>query len=169
MGSRELAKIKSPGRRSNFADAHDYERQGVSGHAAASPPRSAKLQGKKHTFYKQHHTYHNAALCNTEEMDTSKVLSLLEQLDGEIDDLEESLAPLVTTALSETASKLPLLDKAKLYVLVTYAIESILFCECHALLSIILPNKPCSLSATARHQSARTSCFHRTHTCEAIF
>ena len=62
-------------------------------------------------------------------MDTSKVLSLLEQLDGEIDDLEESLEPLVTTALSETASKLPLLDKAKLYVLVTYAIESILFCK----------------------------------------
>ncbi|KIN07649.1 hypothetical protein OIDMADRAFT_81861, partial [Oidiodendron maius Zn] len=60
-------------------------------------------------------------------MDTSKVLSLLEQLDGEIDDLEESLAPLVTTTLSATASKLPLLDKAKLYMLVTYAIESILF------------------------------------------
>jgi exosome complex protein LRP1 len=66
-------------------------------------------------------------------MDTSKVLLLLEQLDGEIDDLEESLAPLMTTALSETASKLPLLDKAKLYVLVTYAIESILFCKSHCL------------------------------------
>lgn len=62
-------------------------------------------------------------------MDTSKVLSLLEQLDGEIDDLEESLTPLVTTTLSATASKLPLLDKAKLYMLVTYAIESILFCK----------------------------------------
>jgi exosome complex protein LRP1 len=33
------------------------------------------------------------------------------------------------SALSETSSKLPLLDKAKLYVLVTYAIESMLFCE----------------------------------------
>ena len=62
-------------------------------------------------------------------MDTSRVSTLLEQLDGEIDDLEESLAPLVATALSDTASKLPLLDKAKLYVLVTYAIESVLFCE----------------------------------------
>jgi exosome complex protein LRP1 len=65
-------------------------------------------------------------------MDASKVLSLVEQLDGEIDDLEESLAPLVTTALSDTASKLPFLDKAKLYVLVTYAIESILFCKYYA-------------------------------------
>ncbi len=57
------------------------------------------------------------------------MLSLLEQLDDEIDDLGESLAPLLKTALSETSSKLPLLDKAKLYVLVTYAIESVLFCK----------------------------------------
>ncbi|RDW63829.1 hypothetical protein BP5796_10331 [Coleophoma crateriformis] len=60
-------------------------------------------------------------------MDSSHVIDLLDQLDDEIDDLEESLAPVLKTALSETASKLPLLDKAKLYVLVTYAIESILF------------------------------------------
>ncbi|KAK2629694.1 hypothetical protein QTJ16_000514 [Diplocarpon rosae] len=60
-------------------------------------------------------------------MDSSKVMSLLEALDDEIDDLEESLEPLFKTALSESASKLPLLDKAKLYVLVTYAIESMLF------------------------------------------
>jgi exosome complex protein LRP1 len=62
-------------------------------------------------------------------MDSSKVLSLLETLDDEIDDLEEALLPLLKSALSETSSKLPLLDKAKLYVLVTYAIESMLFCE----------------------------------------
>jgi exosome complex protein LRP1 len=62
-------------------------------------------------------------------MDSSKVLSLLEQLDDEVDDLEDALAPLLKTALSQTSSKLPLLDKAKLYTLVTYAIESMLFCE----------------------------------------
>jgi exosome complex protein LRP1 len=61
-------------------------------------------------------------------MDSTHILSLLEQLDDELDDLEDSLAPLLKTALSETTSKLPLLDKAKLYVLVTYAIESMLFC-----------------------------------------
>ncbi|SZF05249.1 unnamed protein product [Blumeria hordei] len=60
-------------------------------------------------------------------MDSTKILSLLEDLDEEIDDLEESLAPLLKTAFSDITSKLPLLDKAKLYVLVTYAIESILF------------------------------------------
>lgn len=62
-------------------------------------------------------------------MDSTKVLGLLEQLDDEIDDLEEALTPLIETALSETTSKLPLVDKAKLYVLVTYAIESMLFCK----------------------------------------
>jgi len=60
-------------------------------------------------------------------MDVTKVLSLLDQLDDEVDDLEETLDPLLKTALSETTSKLPLLDKAKLYVLITYAIESTLF------------------------------------------
>lgn len=60
-------------------------------------------------------------------MDSTKVLSLLEDLDDEIDDLEESLAPLLRSDFSEIISKLPLFDKAKLYVLVTYAIESILF------------------------------------------
>ncbi|KAK5117429.1 hypothetical protein LTR85_008814 [Meristemomyces frigidus] len=60
-------------------------------------------------------------------MDTSDVLSLVEDLSSNVDDLEESLAPLLKTALSASTSKLPLLDKAKLYVLATYAIESILF------------------------------------------
>ena len=64
-------------------------------------------------------------------MDTPDIAPLLEQLDDNIDDLEEALAPLIKGALSDTAAKLPLLDKAKLYVLVTYAIESILFCWYH--------------------------------------
>ena len=62
-------------------------------------------------------------------MDSSGTLSLLEQLDDEIDDLEDSLTPLLHGNVSELASKVPLLDKAKLYVLVTYAIESMLFCK----------------------------------------
>lgn len=61
------------------------------------------------------------------------ILSLLDQLDDEIDDLEDSLAPVLETGISDTASKLPLLDKAKLYVLVTYAVESILFCKLFSL------------------------------------
>ena len=61
-------------------------------------------------------------------METVDLETLVELLDDNIDDLEEALEPLLRNALSDTAGKLPLLDKAQLYVLVTYAIESILFC-----------------------------------------
>ncbi|TEY68342.1 hypothetical protein BOTCAL_0119g00150 [Botryotinia calthae] len=60
-------------------------------------------------------------------MDPTKILSLLEQLDDDIDDIEDTVAPFIQKTIPEFASKLPLLDKAKLYTLVTYAIESILF------------------------------------------
>lgn len=60
-------------------------------------------------------------------MDTVNLHPLLEHLEGNIDDLEEALAPLLNAPLSDVASKLPLLDKAKLHVMITYAIESILF------------------------------------------
>ncbi len=62
-------------------------------------------------------------------MDSTSILSLLGRLESEIDGLEDSLAPLIETDLSHITSKLPLLDRAKLYVLVTYAVESILFCR----------------------------------------
>jgi exosome complex protein LRP1 len=62
-------------------------------------------------------------------MDTSIVESLLGDLDDNIDDLEEALGPLIDPSLSDTAGKLPVLDRAKLYVLATYAIESLLFCK----------------------------------------
>lgn len=61
-------------------------------------------------------------------MDTVDLSPLLEQLEDNIDDLEDTLELLLKAPLSETAAKLPLLDRAKLYVSITYAIESILFC-----------------------------------------
>jgi hypothetical protein len=67
-------------------------------------------------------------LANQVTMDVTDILPQLERLDGEIDNLEEVLQPLLGS-LSDVSSKLPLLDKAKLYVLVTYAIESMLFCQ----------------------------------------
>lgn len=60
--------------------------------------------------------------------DVADILPQLERLDGEIDDLEAVLEPLLGN-LADVASKLPLLDKAKLYVLATYSIESMLFCR----------------------------------------
>lgn len=61
-------------------------------------------------------------------MDTLDLAPLIELLDDGIDGLEDALKPLLSSSLTENAGKLPLLDKAQLYVLVTYAIESILFC-----------------------------------------
>ena len=66
-------------------------------------------------------------------MESVDLVPLIEQLDDNIDDLEVALSPLFKEALSESASKLPLLDKAQLYVLITYAIESILFCRAHSI------------------------------------
>ncbi|KAI4157400.1 MAG: hypothetical protein L6R39_000682 [Caloplaca ligustica] len=59
-------------------------------------------------------------------MDTVDLVTLLEALDDDIDGLEEALGPVTKGALTDTASRLPLLDKAQLYVLITYAIETIL-------------------------------------------
>ncbi|PWY82252.1 hypothetical protein BO70DRAFT_352845 [Aspergillus heteromorphus CBS 117.55] len=60
-------------------------------------------------------------------MDATDLLPLLEQLDDNIDDLEEALKPILDGSVIETSKKLPVLDKAKFHVLVTYALESLLF------------------------------------------
>lgn len=59
-------------------------------------------------------------------MDVTDISSHLDKLDGDVNKLEEVLKPILAD-LGEVASKLPLLDKAKLYVLATYAIENALF------------------------------------------
>lgn len=69
-------------------------------------------------------------------MDAANLVSLVEHLEDNIDELEENLEPLLSAALTATTQKLPVLDKAKLYVLIVYSIESLLFCEsisrCHS-------------------------------------
>lgn len=61
-------------------------------------------------------------------MDPADILPALERLDDAVDLLEDALQPLINN-VTDVASKLPLLDKAKFYVLMTYSIESMLFCE----------------------------------------
>lgn len=51
----------------------------------------------------------------------------IEDFEVNIDELEDLLSPLLTKPLATTASTLPLLDKAKLHIQTTYAIESLLF------------------------------------------
>lgn len=67
-------------------------------------------------------------------MDATDLLPLLEQLDDHVDDLEEALAPVLNATVAATSKKLPVLDKAKFHVLVTYALESLIFCMFMSLL-----------------------------------
>ena len=70
---------------------------------------------------------HHNLLEPTSTMETPDLHPLIEDLTSNIDDLSDSLTPLLAGPLSHQTSKLPLLDQAKLYVLATYAIESLLF------------------------------------------
>ncbi|OAQ68685.1 exosome-associated family protein [Pochonia chlamydosporia 170] len=58
--------------------------------------------------------------------DVKDILPDLDKLDSQLDNLEDALEPLLTN-LNERASQLPLLDKAKLFSLTAYSIESLLF------------------------------------------
>ncbi|KAJ2902762.1 hypothetical protein MKZ38_000116 [Zalerion maritima] len=59
-------------------------------------------------------------------MDVKDITPLIANLDDDLDNLEDALAPLMDD-LSGTANKLPLFDKARLYIWATYAIENIMF------------------------------------------
>ena len=61
-------------------------------------------------------------------MEATELSAVIEQLDENLDDLETALKSLLEGSIIETANKLPVLEKSKLYVLVTYAIESLIFC-----------------------------------------
>jgi exosome complex protein LRP1 len=59
---------------------------------------------------------------------TDASFDLLDLVDDRIDDLSTALQPLLSQTILDHANKLPVADKARLYVLTTYAIESLLFC-----------------------------------------
>lgn len=63
-------------------------------------------------------------------METTNLMPLLEQLEDNIEDVEDVLEPLFSQALSTAVQKMPVFDKAKLYVLIAYSIESLIFCTC---------------------------------------
>lgn len=62
-------------------------------------------------------------------MDTANLLPLLEQLDDNVDDLQDVLEPLLASSLSKMSKNMPIMDKAKIHVLITYALESLIFCK----------------------------------------
>jgi exosome complex protein LRP1 len=63
-------------------------------------------------------------------MEAGDLIPLFEQLEDNVDDLEEVLLPLLqgSLSISDMSKKLPLLDRAKLHVLITYTLESLIFC-----------------------------------------
>jgi exosome complex protein LRP1 len=61
-------------------------------------------------------------------MDVSDVTPQLDRLEDQLNSARDALEPLLGD-IGDISAKLPLLDKAKLYVLVSYTIESLLFCE----------------------------------------
>lgn len=61
-------------------------------------------------------------------MSVQDVTPDLVKLEAQLDNLEANLEPLLEN-LSGNASQLPLVDRAKLYTLTNYALESLLFCE----------------------------------------
>ncbi|KAF2397464.1 hypothetical protein EJ06DRAFT_150303 [Trichodelitschia bisporula] len=58
---------------------------------------------------------------------TTDITSSVEQLASSIDDVETALEPLLSTAIADYTAQLPLLDRAKAYVLAAYTIESLLY------------------------------------------
>ncbi|ETI27593.1 hypothetical protein G647_00042 [Cladophialophora carrionii CBS 160.54] len=60
-------------------------------------------------------------------MDTKATIELVDELQENIEDLEDNLGSLLNDSLAATSRKLPLLDRAKLNVLLVYSIESLLF------------------------------------------
>lgn len=61
-------------------------------------------------------------------MDVTDVTPQLDRLEEELGKAKETLQPLLGD-IGDISTKLPLLDRAKLYVLVSYTIESLLFCQ----------------------------------------
>ena len=102
-------------------------------------------------------------------MEAAELVSLIEILDDNVDDLEEAMQPLLCKTMNDTAANLPLMDKAQLYVFIAYAIESVLFCLCcpfslqktHVLIH-------CSLSSSSWRRRQDPSSFQGVDQSQAI-
>jgi hypothetical protein len=102
-------------------------------------------------------------------MDPTDLLPLLEQLDDNVDDLEEVLQPILATTLLKSSNKLPVMDKAKLHVLITYTLESLIFCMSHySLHALLILMKFGSLSAAPWCGCEAAPSVSGTDPCEAV-
>lgn len=93
---------------------------------APSPP--ADLQKKVVRLYSTTSIKSNNQVETKTKMDVVDLQPAVERLEENIDDLEEALQKTLGSSLEETSRKLPLLDRAKLHVWVTYTLETLLHC-----------------------------------------
>ena len=105
------------------------------------------------------------------ELGLQQDMELIEDLDDHLDDLTDAIDPLLTHPLSESASKLPLVDKAKLHVLHVYALESLLFCWYTAAPSLnsLVNQVHYSIPPTKRHHNEGPPDNARAHTCKTVY
>ena len=99
--------------------------------------------------------------------DVKDITRDLSKLDSQLDDLETALEPLLTQ-LEERASALPLLDRAKLFSLAAYSIESLLFCT-FSFLCIDHTLMQGSPSPSARCRRAKPRRVHGAEARTAVF
>ena len=59
---------------------------------------------------------------------TAHISELIDQLDENLDSLQDALKGILNKSLTEVAASYSMLDRAKFYILITYAIESAVFC-----------------------------------------
>jgi len=106
-------------------------------------------------------------------MDTKTLLSVVEQFEENIEDLEECFEPLLDGEgdFGTITKKLPLLDRAKLNVLVVYAIESLLFCRSfrHMRGRLDTDHDHCSLHQVTRRRCQRARSLPRIGTSQTVF
>lgn len=102
-------------------------------------------------------------------MDVTDITPQLDQLEQDLSKAEKSLAPLLGD-IGDISSKLPLLDKAKLYVLVSYTVEALLFCKNCSFPScrVIDINNQFSGVAPKWGGCKEPPCIHRVDSGEAI-
>lgn len=62
------------------------------------------------------------------DLDRQEALELLDDLSDEIDELSEVAGPILKSSITEAASKLSVIDKTKFYIMISYTLESIIFC-----------------------------------------
>ena len=97
---------------------------------------------------------------------TAHITELIDQLDDNLDNLQDALKTIMTKSLTEIAAEHSLLDRAKLYIMVTYAIESVLFSK--SLTNFLICTNMIRFPTTDWNECQRTSCVPRTGASQAV-